>query len=198
VYSDAPQFDNADLFIPKLRLAQGLTAEVQSGDAKPGQWLVLGAAPAESVTIVPMGMTKRREYRDSETRMVLCRSGDAVTGVGKPGGPCVDCPLGHWTANTKKGATNNLAPGCTFIYSYMVYVVESRKMAILELAKTGELAARMLNTMLVQGGFGTFGVRLTSTPKQGPRGTYYAPSVTGATVKADELKRASTKAGSTK
>jgi len=193
MYSDKPVLDNQDLFVPKLRLAQGLTAEVQAGEAKPGQWLVLGATPAEAVTIVPLGMAKRRELRDPDTRSVACRSGDAAVGIGNPGGNCIDCPLGHWTpASAKRGQSSgrNLPPQCTFIYSYMVYVIDSGKMAILELAKTGELAGRMLNTMLVQGGFGTFGVKLTSTAKQGPKGTFYAPAVAASAVKADYIKKA--------
>lgn len=193
VYSDKPMFDNTDLFIPKLRLAQGLTQEVQAGEARPGQWLVLGAVPMETVTIVPIGMARRRELRDAGTRSVICRSSDAVNGIGVPGGYCVECPLGQWSpAPVKKGqaAGPNQAPVCTFIYSYMVFVVESKKMAIMELSRTGELAGRMLNTMIVQSGFGNFGVKLSATSKQGPKGTFYAPSVSAASVSTEVLKTA--------
>jgi hypothetical protein len=201
VYSDHPTLDGSDLFIPKLRLAQGLTAEVQSGEAKPGQWLLLGMVPVENVTVVPIGMAKRRELREVGSRTVLCRSADAVNGNGEPGGACDTCEFSHWLpAPVKKGqpAGTNMAPKCTFIYSYMVFVVESKKMAILELSRTGELAGRMLNTMIVQSGFGNFAVKLGSTSKKGPQGLYYAPSISATSAKAEDLKRAVAEAKSVK
>lgn len=200
VYSDAPSLDSSDLFIPKLRLAQGLSTEVQSGEAKPGQWLLLGAVPAASATVVIMGMAKRRELRDG-TRAVLCRSADSLTGIGDPGGDCGVCEFSHWQpAPVKKGqaAGPNKPPQCTFIYSYMVFVIESKKMAILEFSRTGELAARMINTMLVQSGFGNFAVKLTSTSKQGPQGLYYSPAVAATTAKPEDLKRAMAEAKTVK
>jgi hypothetical protein len=189
VYSDKPLLDGTDLFIPRLRLAQGLTQEVQNGEAKPGQWLILGTEPAAEVTVVPVLMTRRRELRDPDTRTTVCRSGDAITGVGNPGGDCATCPMSMWVKSTKKGGKNS-APPCSFLYSYMVYIVEAKTMAILEFSRTSILTGKMLNTMIMQKGIGAFAVRLGAVSKQGPKGTFYSPTISATNVKVEELKRA--------
>lgn len=177
VYQDAPMMDSSDLFIPRLRLAQGLTQEVQQGEAKPGQWLVLGNPPMGSAVVVPLKMARRRELRETDGgRTVLCRSTDSIVGVGEPGGECETCPMSHWTqdpSNPKK----NRAPKCTFIYSYLVYIVETKSLAILEFYRTSVSAGKMVNTFIVQRGLGHFAIQLSAASSQGPRGTYYSPVV---------------------
>lgn len=193
-YSQTPTFDASDLFIPKLRLAQGLTTEVQSGLAKPGDWLVLGSDPMKAPTIVPMLMVRRRELRDSdENRVVMCRSSDSVIGVGNPGGECATCPMSKWIPSTKPGGKNQ-APPCTFIYSYIVYVVDTDELCVLEFYRTSIPTGKMLNTMVLQKGLGNFAVQLKSNGQQGPRGTFYQASIQPAKVKEEVLKTARAKA----
>lgn len=191
-YSDQPAMDGSDLFIPRLRLAQGLTQEVQNGEAKPGQWLVLGANPMEEVRVIPVAMTKRRELRDPDTRAVLCRSGDAINGVGNPGGECATCEMAQWTKATGKGKAGgkNNAPLCAFLYSYMVYIVQAKSLAILEFSRTSITTGKMINTMVAQRGIGTFSIALGAVSKQGPKGTFYSPTVKMEAAKPEELKRA--------
>jgi hypothetical protein len=190
VYSDTPTLEGQDLFIPRLRLAQGLTLEVQDGTAKPGQWLILGEKPLSAVSIIPIAMTRRRELRDPDTRTVICRSGDGYNGIGNPGGDCSRCELAQWASSPSKKGKKNVAPPCTFLYSYMVYVVEANTLAILEFSRTSITPGKMLNTMVAQHGVGTFAVRLTSAQRNGPMGTYYTPIVNQMTIKADVLKKA--------
>jgi hypothetical protein len=194
-YSQTPQLDSQDLFIPRLRLAQGLTAEVTNGEAKAGQWLVLGSSPMETTTVIPVAMTKRRELRDVEARMVVCRSVDSVTGIGDPGGDCGICPMAQWVKNAKTGKNN--APECSFIYSYMVYVVEAKTLAVLEFTRTAITAGKMLNTMIVQGGIGTFAITLGASGRQGPKGNYYSPTISPAKITKVELTAALTEAKGT-
>jgi hypothetical protein len=86
-YSNTPVIDTSDVFIPRLRLAQALTAEVTNGTAKAGQWVISGEDPMAKPVIVPLLMNRRRELRDpDESRQVMCRSFDSVKGVGNPGG----------------------------------------------------------------------------------------------------------------
>lgn len=196
VYQDRPAMDPSDLFIPKLRLAQGLTAEVQSGEAKPGQWLVLGVEPMDEVNIIPVGMARRRELRDDDTRSVVCKSSDAQHGTGVPGGECALCPMAKWvevTSGKNKGKT--MPPSCSFIYSYMVYIVETETMAVLEFYRTSITAGKMLNTMIAQNGIGNFAVALTSTGRSGPKGTFYNPSISSSSVDKEEFEMARQKAG---
>lgn len=193
-YSNNPTFDPSDLFIPRLRLAQGLTAEVQSGIAKPGDWLVLGEEPLKSPTIIPMLMVRRRELRDTDdNRAILCRSSDSITGIGNPGGECASCPMDRWTPSKKKGGKNN-APPCTFIYSYVVYIVDTEALCVLEFYRSSMPTGKMLNTMILQKGLGHFAVQLRSNGQQGPKGTYYSPSIQPAKIKDAAFKAAQQKA----
>jgi hypothetical protein len=194
-YNTSPVLDSQDLFIPRLRLAQGLTAEVQNGEAKPGQWLVLGHEPMQECNIIPVAMTRRRELRDPDSRTTVCRSGDSLNGVGNPGGECALCPEADWSAPNKKNG-KNLPPNCTFFYSYMVYVVEAETLAILEFSRTSITSGKMLNTIIVQHGIGTFAVRLASIKKDGNAGTFYSPVVNQTTAKAEWLKKAQKESGS--
>ena len=88
------EFSAVDLLLPRIRLAQGLTPEVQDGTAKPGQILLTGYDPVEEVVFIPMGMRRRRVLRDEDERTaILCSSDDGKNGQGVPGGACQLCPL---------------------------------------------------------------------------------------------------------
>lgn len=194
LYSNAPIIDPEDVFIPKLRLAQGLTSEVQNGYAKPGEWLITGEDPMKDPIIVPLMMNRRRELRDpDENRTVLCRSFDSIKGVGDPGGECASCPMSKWS-NAKGKNKKNTAPPCTFIYSYVVFITNTQSLAILEFYRTSIPAGKMLNTMIMQRGLGKFAAQLTSGGSKGPKGTYYSPIVNGAKIDAKMLAAAKVKA----
>ena len=173
-YSSTPTFDTSDVFIPNLRLAQGLTAEVQSGDAKPGEWLVTGFEPVDEVTIVPMLFGKGRELRDPDDRSLLCRSQDSIIGVGNPGGVCADCPLGKWT---EKRDGTRVPPECNFMYRYVVYSQDHESLATLTFQKTALRAGKVLNTAVAKAGLGNVAVVLKAEGKKGPKGTFYSPAV---------------------
>lgn len=193
-YSSAPNIDASDVFVPKLRLAQGLTAEVQNGYAKPGQWLISGEDPMDTVVVVPLMMNRRRELRDlDEGRQVVCRSFDSLKGVGDPGGDCATCPMSKWTQGKGKNSKNS-APACNFIYSYVVYVVELDTVTILEFSRTSIAAGKMLNTTILQRGLGTFASVLSANSSKGPKGTFYSPVVNGAKVTDKVLASAKAKA----
>lgn len=181
-YSNTPMIDTSDVFIPKLRLAQALTAEVTNGTAKSGQWVISGEDPMAKPVIVPLLMNRRRELRDpDENRQIMCRSFDSVKGVGNPGGDCATCPMAKWTEG-KKGKGNS-APQCNFIYSYVVYVVDLDQVVILEFSRTSIAAGKMLNTIIMQKGLGKFAVQLSSNSAKNGRGqTFYSPVINGAKV----------------
>jgi hypothetical protein len=190
-YSSVPQLDSSDLFIPKLRLGQGLSAEVASGEANIGDWLMTGSEPMKTCTVIPMLMTRRRELRDTDERAVVCRSADSLHGVGAPGGECATCPMNQWTPNKKTGKNN--APPCIFIYSYMVYILEVEEMAVLEFYRTSLPAGKMLNTIILQKGLGTFAVKLGSSLQKGGKGTFAAPSIVATKLDPKVLAKAKAK-----
>lgn len=172
LYSSTPSFEAGDVILPRLRLAQGLSQDVQDGTAKPGQWLLSGFEPANELTIVPLLFTRRRELRDDEFN-VLCQSNDAITGVGEPGGQCASCPFNKWSEDprTKK----RMPPACTFFYSYIVFVCEHHQPAIMDFKRTSLQAGKMVNTVVSRYGLGQCGLQIKSSPQQGKKGTYFAP-----------------------
>ena len=189
-YTDQAMIDTNDVFIPNLRLAQALTAEVTNGSAKSGQWVISGEDAMNKATIIPLLMNKRRELRDpDEGRQVLCRSNDSVTGIGDPGGNCGTCPMARWTEGKGKNAKNR-APECSFIYSYVIYLVETDSVCILEFSRTSIPAGKMLNTMILQKGLGKFAAQLSASSSKGPKGTYHSPVVNGAKVTDKIMKQA--------
>lgn len=187
IYSTSVEMEREDILIPRLRLAQGLTAEVQNGTAKPGMWVMTGAEAQQDLTVVPIMFTKRRELTD-ENFTILCRSNDAKVGEGDPGGVCSTCPMSQWREGGKNG--KNRPPECTFIYSYVVFVAEHNAPAILEFKRTGIQQGKLLNTMSAQRGLGNFAVKLSSVSNQGAKGAYYTPAVQPVTVHPDILRTA--------
>ena len=171
-YTDKPMFDSSDIVPALLRLAQGLTPEVQDGTAKPGQWLMPGFKPYDAVTVVPLMFAKRREYRDEEGQS-MCVSDDSLEGVGEPGGICEACPMNKWGGDRGK----RKPPACTFMYAYMVFVLETDSIALLYFKKTSIGIGRMLNAMVAQKGMRQTAIRLTSKSQAGKKGSYFTPMI---------------------
>jgi hypothetical protein len=171
-YTNNPTFDSSDIVPSLLRLAQGLTPEVQDGSAKPGQWLIPGFKPYDAVTVVPLMFAKRREYRDEEGQ-AMCVSDDSLTGTGDPGGICEACEMNKWGGDRGK----RKPPQCTFMYAYMVYVLEADSIALLYFKKTSIGIGRMLNAMVAQKGMRNTAIRLTSKSQSGKKGSYFTPMI---------------------
>jgi hypothetical protein len=168
-FSSHLDMDSSDLMIPRLRLTQGLTQEVQDGTATPGQWVMSGYDAKPEVTIVPILFARNRTLRDQEGS-ILCRSFDALTGKGEPGGVCETCVMNQWS-DGDKGA--RVPPKCAFSYVYIVYVKEFETMALVEFRRTSIQAGKTLNTIAAQRDLGNFAVKLKSSKQTGKRGTFY-------------------------
>jgi len=172
-YSQQPGFTSDDVFIPRLRLAQGLTAEVQDGTARPGQWLVTGFPPEEEVLLVPLGFARQRELRDKDTREMLCFSLGGEEGTGEPGGVCAGCIANKWTEEGDK----RRPPTCSFSYNYIVYSEQHETLVKLTFQRMALNAGKMLNTIVAHQGIGNVVVKLSQDQRKGPKGTYYVPRV---------------------
>lgn len=188
-YSDQPQFDRSEIVLPRLRIAQGLTSEVQDGSAKPGQILLSGFEPLDEAVVIPLKFARLRELRgEGEDRnTVLCVSNDARFGIGDPGGNCQECPMAEWSAVTKRGKEIRVPPKCTFIFSYMVYVTEHKQMAVVEFRKTSERVGRLLNTMVAQRGLRQFAVKLGAEIKRDGNRTFAVPTLSPATASIEDM-----------
>ena len=173
VYEQNPVFDSQDIAPAMIRLAQGLTPEVQAGAAKPGQWIIPGFEPFDSVTVVPLLFAKRREYRDEEG-LLRCTSDNSYEGTGDPGGVCEECPMNKWTGSRDK----RRPPACTFMYAYVVYIVETDSVALLHFKKTSIGVGRMMNSMVAQKGMRQIAIRLMAQSQSGRKGSYFTPKIT--------------------
>lgn len=196
-YSAAVDFSQDEVTFPKLRLAQGLTPEVQSGEARPGEWLLSGEAPAADATVVPLAFARLRQMREDDGRAIVCQSPDSTHGFGEygvgsadnPTGLCAQCPMAAWTPNPRD-KKRNLPPRCTQIYSYVCYSLTHRQIVALEFSRSSMTAAKLLNTLAQSRGFGQFAVRLTTQSQKGPKGTYYVPSISFVKSTAEDLEEA--------
>ena len=185
-FSTKVEFGSEDLVIPRLRLAQGLTGEVQDGSAKPGQWLLTGYPPADNLTIIPLLFSRNRALRD-DAGGVQCRSTDSVVGIGTPGGVCSQCPMNTW-ADGPKG--ERIPPVCVFSYTYICYVTEHDTIAMIDFRRTSIQAGKTLNTIVAQRGIANFAVKLHNNKQQGKRGTFYQMVVQPVQVSAEMLEKA--------
>ena len=176
-YSDQMVVDASDMIIPRLKVAQGQTAEVQAGTAKPGDLVLSDGAVGATFTIIPTRFARHREIRDKDTREVLCSSSDALTGVGDPGGSCTSCPMAAWSDGPKD---RRIPPVCDFEYSYLVYIVETDSSAILTLRSTALTVGRKMNTSLARRGLGKVAFKIGSESHKNDRFSWF-------TLTADEV-----------
>lgn len=117
----------------------------------------------------------------------MCRSEDAVVGVGVPGGSCAVCPMSQWSDGPDG---RRIAPPCNFFYSYIVYVPEDGSIAMLNFKRTAVNVGKAINTMIAMHGAGNFAVELASSKNTNPRGTFYAPTASKVNVDPSVLKEA--------
>jgi hypothetical protein len=171
VYRTDTDFDQGETALPRLRLAQGLTAEVNAGEAKPGQWVLSGFDAESEVIIIPLMRSTHRTMRDGDNN-ILCSSPDAVQGYGNPGILCATCPHANW----KNGDTpRDRAPDCDLAYGFGAWSVTHESLVSVDFAKTAVPTAQLINTILKSRGMGKVAIELSSGGTQGPRGTYYKP-----------------------
>lgn len=171
-----PQFDREDVFIPQLRLAQGLTEDVINRAADVGQWLLQGYAPKDFVDVAILGYAKMRALYNRETKITDCRSDDAKHGIGTPGGDCEQCPLAEWG---KRGANGKgTPPACGVYYSYQAVSLTHGSPCVINLRNTALNAGKSINSTLAMRGFGGCIIRIGSSKTKNDKGTFAVPTVT--------------------
>lgn len=178
-YATAADFSSDEVAVPRLRLAQGLTQEVQNQMAHPGQWVLTGYDAEDEVRIAPVMFSRARALRDKELN-VLCSSKDAKTGTGDPGGSCESCPMAKWTEAVSTGKNQppkNDPPRCDLIYSYLCWSFTHETLIAVEFKKTSINVGKTLNTLIATKGLGNFAVRLSSSRQQNSRGSFFVAQV---------------------
>ncbi len=180
-------FDADDISIPRIKLAQALTQEVADGLCSPGEFFTQGFEPMKQLNVVPLAFARRRILIDKDTNEVMCRSGNAVQGVGTPGGTCADCPFNQWTGQ----APNRKAPECAFMYSYVVYVREWEMVGIMDFKRTSINAGKIFNTLTQRNGLANFAMQVSAAAQKNKKGqAYYSINVKPTETNAEELSTA--------
>src|SRR5262249_8592747 len=134
------QYDQSELAMPRLKLLQGISREVMNDEAgcKAGVWYLTGlGALTKPFTVFPLATFKSRELRvgQGDDARTDCRSNDAETGYGTPGGACAQCPMAKWTPDPNK-AGKNRPPACNLQYNFVVYVPEYNSLAMWRAQRT--------------------------------------------------------------
>lgn len=175
-FSNEIEFEQGETAFPLLRLAQGLTKEVQNGSASPGEWVLTGYDALDSVTIIPTAIARTRVRRNPKNNAeILCQSPDAVKGVGEPGIDCATCEFADWTEDARG---NRYPPECAFTWNYLAWSVDHQTLVQLMLRRTQIPVSRVLNTMVQTKGFGNFAVTLSSLPQKNAKGQYHVATAT--------------------
>lgn len=108
------------LIIPRLKLVQKNSVEIDDDLAKPGQIVnsvtkdvINKVGKNGNVTIIPIKNTRTRILFKpfNEGGGLLCQSFDGVEGTGDPGGDCSKCPMNQWETNPK--TKKQESPKCT-------------------------------------------------------------------------------------
>lgn len=197
VYTPAIDMTSNDFFIPRIRLAQGLTSEVQEGTAKTGDWLMMGIDPQKTLIVVPLSMARQQELRDKATGMTRCYSNDAIVGIGDPGGSCSSCPMNMWGPRDANG--KGTPPQCSFRYVYMVYVYtedESGNITpvgpgLFQAQRTSVQVGKVINSFaMMNKGWGKFALRFSSRRIEEGVKKYARPIVTAVKIKPELLAEA--------
>lgn len=187
--AETPSFAADEIGIPRLRLAQGLTAEVQEQRAHSGQWVLTGFEAEDTVRVAPLMFSRARTLRDKELN-VLCQSADGKTGTGVPGGSCEQCPKSKWTEAVAGAGKNqppkNNPPECDLIYSYICYSFTHGTIIAVEFKKTSIAVGKTLNTLIATKGMTNFAVTLGASRQQNTRGSFFVATVTNSPLTDEE------------
>lgn len=193
-----------DLIIPKLKLAQGLSAVAKLYGTSRGKegipagvwYYTTGSRDlGETVYFIPCDMRKSRSMFEQGAG-VVCRSFDLLRGEGDPGGLCEGtaeematlpendrgCPLRLWT----RTAAGNTPPPCGMTYNYTGLIVVDPEnpattevlQAMLQFRSTSINAAKGINTSVMTFGGGEWAntvIELRVESRKTSKGDYFVP-----------------------
>jgi hypothetical protein len=142
--------DDADLQIPLLKVAQGQTAEVASGDASVGDFVnaLTGDVVGKNIEFIVCGFEKGR-FRTNEEGEVICTGREGACGC--HGGPYEECPDAEeqFRAAVKRGDREwGHGPPCATTYNFTGFVLGTEMPVRISLKRGQAKAARKWLTML--------------------------------------------------
>lgn len=143
-------FDETDLILPLLKVSQALTAEVQNGDARPGEFInaLTGENFGNVVEFVVAGFEKGR-FRTNEAGEVICTGRESEC-------PCHEvafdeCPDAEeqYAAAVNRGEKEwGKGPPCATTFNFTGFIPGTEMPVRLSLMRAQAKAAKKLLTML--------------------------------------------------
>lgn len=162
--------DKSDFEIPRIKLLQNTSNEVNDGVGEAGNWIntLSYETYGDALIFTPITLWKSRILFDGGD--VVCRSADAMESV--DGHLCAEteCPF-----NAMSWGADRTPPDCTLQYNYLILPDKESMPSIVTLSKTSFSAGRALNTLLVaaRAALWDFKYELRATKRSNKFGTYY-------------------------
>ena len=167
-----------DIQIPRFKLLQKTSQEVEDGTAQPGKIKNnLTGELFDEIDVIPVAMKKTRTYFDPENRSgkPLCRSLDTKWGEGFQI-YCKDCDKSRWQAQNP--------PECNLVYNFLLVQPDDVGVTplptVLSIMRSSTPVATMLNTIVrrLQEPFFNKAYKLSTKIKKFPSGSAHIFQIT--------------------
>jgi hypothetical protein len=176
VFTKNQELDLSKLSIPSLRLAQGMTAEVNERKANIGQFVLTNFPAYDSVVLVPLGATEIRTYKPDPKKPAQCHAPTGDYGFGNPGGECAVCPLSHW-GEYNEATGKSTPPPCKEGVLVRAYSVTHRSMVDFQFLAGERNKGSFIQQQAMSFGWSGFAIKLTSVAKSNNRGSWFIPQI---------------------
>ena len=154
------KIDAEDRMIPRLKIMQPLSPEVDEGIAKPGEFLnsIAKKAYGKEVQVIPIVWWKSRVYwaKREDGGEILCQARDAMHGADTYGN-CADCEYSKWH--------NQEVPVCTAIINILM-LVNSTELIACSFMKTSYGTGKQLINLFNYKGVDIFNFQYTLYTQQ--------------------------------
>ncbi len=196
--SERPGFEEmeqSDIIMPRLALCQSGTPQRKKSEEKYIEGLdeamyfntITRKIYGEKIIVVPlMFFTSRILFGENMGDPLPCQALDGKTGIGNPGGACIQCPLKEFGTSKKQGSK---APACTKLYNYAVLVADEQRivhaedLAVFTMKSSGANDAMGWNTLMrLRAGTPMYAgmYELFSMPATNGTNSWHAPKVQNA------------------
>ncbi len=153
------KIETEDRLIPRLKIMQPLSPEVDEGIAKPGDFLnsIAKKVYGKEIQVIPIAWRKSRVYwaKREDGGEILCQARDAVNGTVY--GLCADCDYSKWH--------DKEAPICTAIIN-MLMLVNNAELIACSFMKTSYGTGKQLINLFNYKGVDIFNFQYTLYAEQ--------------------------------
>jgi len=174
VYTVDATPDLSKMQVPRLRLAQGLTSEVQDRKAQIGQYVLTNFPAEDEVVLVPLAAQSIRVYQPDPKGRPQCFAPTGTHGIGNPGIVCADCALSKWTRDPND-PKRGIKPPCTEGVAMRAYSTTHGSVVDMQFMGRTISKGQFVQQQGLARGMGQFAIKLTSGRVENQRGSWYEP-----------------------